>query len=217
MDELLQCLANVDSVAPLITFGGDERAAVTVQKHARGMAARKQVKRMRLTEDEAVRPIQRRWRVCLLRRAVARRVMSQRAADRVAFNRMQRSLAMSWPQVASGPRVIVHIPSISVDPERRLSIANLAVRQNAQLSRLCDLADPDVEVIYVSPFPLSDEVEGYYAKLLEVGGVEDPAMRYRIVYPENFHRFNPHLSLSQQLLYSPAAGPYTTPPLFIST
>ena len=35
-----------------------------------------------------------------------------------------------------------------------------------------DLADPDVEIIYVSPFPLSDEVEEYYAKLLEVGGVE---------------------------------------------
>lgn len=61
-------------------------------------------------------------------------------------------------------------------------------------------------MIYVSPFPLSDEVEGYYSKLLEVGGVEDPGMRYRVVYPENFNRLSPHLSLSAMLLYSPAVG-----------
>ena len=48
-------------------------------------------------------------------------------------------------------------------------------------------------------------MEGYYSKLLEVGGVEDPGMRYRVVYPENFNRLSPHLSLSAMLLYSPAA------------
>ena len=76
--------------------------------------------------------------------------------------------------------------SVAESPtERRLSIASLAVRQNGQMSRLCDLTDPNVEVIYVSPFPLSEDVEGYYEKLLNVGGVEQPRARYRIVYPEN--------------------------------
>ena len=205
VDELLRCLVNVEVVAPLIGFGGDEAAAVTVQRHARGMAARRRVARLRLTQEDAVVPIQRRWRLVMLRRRVAREVVARRAADRAAFRRLQASLRASWPAVVSGPRVIVHIPSITIGADRRLSLANLAVRQNAQLSRLCDLADPDVEIIYVSPFPLSDETEGYYAKLLELGGIEDPPMRYRVVYPENAQRFPPHMSLASTLLYSPSA------------
>ena len=35
--------------------------------------------------------------------------------------------------------------------------------------------------------------------------MDDLAMRYRVVYPENFNRLSPHLSLSAMLLYSPAA------------
>jgi hypothetical protein len=205
VDELLRCLVNIDVVAPLITFGGNEGAAITVQRHARGMAARKQLARDKATHDAAARSIQRRWRLLLLRRGIARQVMMKRAADRAVFRRLQSSLARAWPDVAGGPRVIVHIPSLSLDSNRRLSLANLAVRQNSQLSRLCDLADPDVEIIYVSPFPLSDEIEGYYAKLLEVGGVENPTLRYRVVYPENFNRLSPNMSLASMLLYSPAA------------
>ena len=56
VDELLQCLVNVDTVSPLITFGGNERAAVTVQRHARGMLGRKRVRRMRTTSEDAVGP-----------------------------------------------------------------------------------------------------------------------------------------------------------------
>jgi hypothetical protein len=174
---------------PKIAFTFNLYRYITVQRHARGMAARKQVAIMRMTEEDAVMPIQRRWRLTMLRRAVARRVLTKRVADRAEFKRLQSSLRRSWPDVASGPRVIIHIPSISVDSvgggvqllnselnpalesasglvtqplnlikcdflvsqnllpkwvqlvyryisDRRLSLANLAVRQNAQLSRL---------------------------------------------------------------------------------
>ena len=35
---------------------------------------------------------------------------------------------------------------------------NFTLQENSQLSRLCAVADPLVDVIYISPFPLTDEL-----------------------------------------------------------
>ena len=74
-----------------------------------------------------------------------------------------------WNEIQESPRVIVHIPSFSIeDMDYRMSMDHFRVRQNAQLSRLCDLVDPNVEVVIVSPFPLPEDILGYYSKLLQV-------------------------------------------------
>ena len=43
------------------------------------------------------------------------------------------------------------------------------------------------------------------AKVLEIGGIEEPTKRYKVVVPENYHRFPSHFSLTTCLLYSPRA------------
>ena len=50
---------------------------------------------------------------------------------------------------------------------------------------------------------IPDDVKRYYSRLLEVGGVKDPNLRYKIVVPENAERFPPHITLTSLLLYSP--------------
>ena len=82
---------------------------------------------------------------------------------------------------------------------------NLDVRQNCQLPRLCDVKEPGVDVLYVAPFPLNDDVTHYFGKVLEIGGVPEPAKRYKIVVPENHARLPSSLSLTSMLLYSPKA------------
>jgi hypothetical protein len=57
--------------------------------------------------------------------------------------------------------------------------------------------------IYVSPFEVHEDVAHYYLKLLEVGGVQHATSRIKLLYPENFHRFPEHFSLSKLALYSP--------------
>lgn len=43
--------------------------------------------------------------------------------------------------------------------------------ESAQLPRICDVADPKVDVLFVSPVPLSEEVERYWNLVLaQVGG-----------------------------------------------
>ena len=45
----------------------------------------------------------------------------------------------------------------------------------------------------------------HIVQVLEIGGVEEPQKRYKVVVPENYHRFPAHFSLASLLLYSPRA------------
>jgi hypothetical protein len=47
-----------------------------------------------------------------------------------------------------------------------------------QLTRLFGTLDPNVNVIYVVPFPLSAEVLDYYTDILQICGVKDPETRF---------------------------------------
>lgn len=101
--------------------------------------------------------------------------------------------------------MVVHIPSLSVNAEQRVTVKNLRKQQNRAITRLCQIKDPNVDVVYVAPFQMSEDLVLYYERLLEVGGVRNPKSRLFFVVPENLHRFPQHFSLSLLLLYSPRA------------
>ena len=69
-------------------------------------------------------------------------------------------------------------------------------RENAQLSRIFSLKDPNVDVIYVSPFQMTSDVLGYYLKILEIGDVNGAQGRLHFVVPDNIAKFPTHFSLA---------------------
>lgn len=69
-------------------------------------------------------------------------------------------------------------------------------RENAQIARIFAVKDPNVDVIYVSPFQLTNDVTGYYMKILEIGEIESPSSRVNILVPDNVHKFPNHFSLA---------------------
>jgi hypothetical protein len=74
-----------------------------------------------------------------------------------------------------------------------------------QISRLFSVKDPNVDVIYVCPYPLTKEIYNYYLKILELVEIEEPEKRFIVIVPENYVEFPKHFSLTQVLLYSPKA------------
>lgn len=92
-----------------------------------------------------------------------------------------------------------------MDEKRRLSFDKYKERENAQISRIFRLKDPNVDVIYITPFVLSADVTRYYAKILELCEVPDASERLHLVFPENTPHFSKHMSLTRCLLYSPKA------------
>ena len=99
----------------------------------------------------------------------------------------------------------MHINSISLDELKRRSIEKLKHKENAQITRIFSVKDPKVDVIYVAPFTLTNEVYDYYRTILELGELENPEERFHVVIPENYVKFHEHMSLTQTLLYSPKA------------
>ena len=74
-----------------------------------------------------------------------------------------------------------------------------------QLPRIVSVSDPLIDVVYISPYTLPDDIKAYYNKLLEVGGVQNIANKLRILVPENADKYPEHFSLSTLLYYSPRA------------
>ena len=85
---------------------------------------------------------------------------------------------------------------------------NFKIQENSQIGRIGYLNNPNVEIIYISPVKVCDELEEYYCKLLLLGSedtsMEDVKRRLTIITPENSQKFGgKNLHLSAVLLYSP--------------
>jgi hypothetical protein len=77
-----------------------------------------------------------------------------------------------------------------------MSIEKYKQKENAQLARIFSVKDPNLEVIYISPFPLTNEIQQYYQKILELVEIENPESRFTVVVPENYVKFHRHMSLT---------------------
>ena len=109
---------------------------------------------------------------------------------------MQNEFKKCWKDIKNQKRVEIHINSFSVAEMKRMSIEKLKQKENAQIMRIFSVKDPKVDVIYVSPFVLTNEVYKYYMKILELVEIEEPAKRFHLVVPENYVKFHEHLSLA---------------------
>ena len=141
------------------------------------------------------------------------RLKLHRQQQNERFKIKQMELRQRWPSISTSRRVIVHIPSLGLPQRVRRNLKDFAIRENYQIGRLCDLEDPNVNIIYVSPVNVNEEIIQYYNKLVcarhcldararllflqmnlrssveQDGEPENSRDRFMIVVPEALHTF----------------------------
>ncbi|XP_076741932.1 IQ motif-containing protein H isoform X6 [Maylandia zebra] len=219
---VLSVLENWEEVSELISHpgqrykgeGGIEAAAIHIQSSWRRYLARTAYL-CHCRRKWAAGTIAISWlmhaQLCRVRKALQARRFSQLENSR---SRAQH-LAANWKRIQSFKRTIIHIPSLGYSQRKRLNLRGSDILQNIQMSRLCDIRDENVEVIYICPQHLGNDILDYYTSLLKCDGATDGAdtrtarasssvRRYIILTPEAVDYFPTHnMCLSTLLKYSP--------------
>ncbi|XP_070763876.1 IQ motif-containing protein H [Enoplosus armatus] len=219
---LLSVLENWEEVLGLVLRpgqrykgeGGIEAAAIHIQSCWRRYLARTAY--LRLSRRKwAAGTIAISWLMHTQMRRVRKALQARRFKQLENFRSRAQHLAANWKHIQSSKRTIIHIPSLGYSHRQRLNLRGFDILQNIQISRLCDIRDKNVEVIYVCPRHLGDDILHYYTSLLKCDGAadgadarttQDPscARQFIILTPEAVDYFPTHnMCLSTLLKYSP--------------
>ena len=71
------------------------------------------------------------------------------------------------------------------------------------MARILRARDPNVTIILLVPYPVTMELQAYYNKILKMVELDEARDRIKFMIPENYVKFSKHMSMAQQVMYSP--------------
>ena len=216
LEQLIQCCSNHESILSLMETPGQiykgpqgyDLAAAKIQATWRMYAERVRYFEYRDTK-KAVAIIAMNWIMVMKMTTIRSRLKTTRGYNLTKFRERLKDLKTSWPRMQTEKRVIIHLPSRGYTQTIRDSLVDYHVLQNSQMGRICDINDPNVEVIYISPVDLDNDMHQYYQKLMSMGvskdgtNITDSESKFKCIVPDHLDAF-PGLNfcLSSLLLYS---------------
>ena len=178
-----------------------EILVIKIQKKIRQFFAKKRLKYLQFENSQIVH-IQAWYRLMKTRREVQKDLLEIRQYKKETFTSIQSSFRDNWDASTDLTKIEIHINSLSYSNYKNTTIDKYPEKENLQLNRLIRLIDPNVEMIYISPYEISDDILKYYFSILNTIGISNIENRFHLIVPEYAKYFPPHYSLSQLLYFS---------------
>ncbi|PWA30501.1 hypothetical protein CCH79_00015298 [Gambusia affinis] len=152
------------------------------------------------------------WLLHYQRCQVKKDLQAKRFRQLENYRNRAEHLAENWKHIRSSKRTIIHIPSLGFSQSWRQNTRKYDILQNIQITRLCDIRDENVEVIYICPVHLGEDILRYYDNFLSRNGADSSTSqdllcnkRFLILTPEAVDHFpTRNMCLSTLLKYSPS-------------
>jgi len=207
--QILDCVANADQIRPeIVAFEGDEvqhiiAATIKIQTLARrwyAMYKYRELKR-RLGATILIQSIIRRFVTRC--RALSILKTLQLKVDRAwEENRHHLDELLKASMGSKATKLLVYIPSISAAEFYRVQLSNMSAIQNASISCLCQLADPNVQLIYITPRTMGPTEISYVDKFLSLLNISVLPNRLKFIVPELSNQLPETIPVAHALWYS---------------
>lgn len=176
-------------------------SATKIQAMVRMRQAMKLTRRLRILSRK-IRIIQNWIRSWLARR---RFIQGKAIRDRYTwdkFEELQTRLKEEWQDIKQVNRVEIHYTGMCGSELWKLGIDHIDGRSGSQIGRVFRAMQDRVEVIYISPTEIPEEVKKYYYKMMELSGLKLGMRRVHFLNLDVFEGFPEHFSMPAKLLYS---------------
>lgn len=208
--DLIQCLSDPDiklkgfNKASKLFATVKDASAVTIQKISKGFLVRRRFKQMKSHHKKICRiqTFYRLYRIINISKSLIQDKLNEQMEQ---WQIMMNELRENWSTIKTEKRVEIHINSMSFNSDTNCTISKFTEKQNNQLCRLINLKDPNVEIIYVTPYELPEDVIKYYFSILSTIGVQNVQQRVTFITPEANKILPPNFNLASMLYYSTAS------------
>ena len=190
IEELFLCLTDKDLLNKNLIKNGKlslknvENAVTTIQKFFRMFFCRKNY----LDENSYKKKIiliQIFYRSLKFKHYMRTVVQQKYSNDYDKWKSIMSHFKENWKNIKNNPRYEIHINSISNDSKINETIEHYSEKENLQLDRITRLADPNLNIIFISPYDISDDVLAYYFALLSSFNIENARERFHLIVPVN--------------------------------
>ena len=179
-----------------------EAFIIRIQKTYRKRLAIKKYKEIKFLNKCLVK-LQKNIKAFLVRKKALLEIENNKILISNEYNEIFKQFKNDYDDIQSGPRIEIHINSLSYNGNYNDCLTDkYPMKENLQLNRLIRLVDPKVEIIYIIPYELSEEILSYYYSILENIGITNLEKRVHFLVPESTEFLPLNYSLSKLLFFS---------------
>ena len=183
-----------------------EKFVIKIQKTFRKFLVQKKVEEMKIyfTRLIYMQHMIRGIKLKVNARKRAKKLFDERYKE---WKLMMEKFKKNWNTIKNSPRIEIHFNSISLPTTNSIylntTFHKFSERENNELNRIINLIDENVEIIYISPHELNQDIITYYASILTTLDIQNIKERFHILIPDSVDEYVPHYSISELLLLSP--------------